>query len=181
MVEQPSPIVPSMLAPFHQPPPSSTPRQPPPSSTPAIPRQPPPSSTPAIPRQPPTSSTSAIPRQPPTSFTSAIPRQPPTSSTPAKLLFNHTLAFRLRQEKAQKARQKNATAIIVEANDSHGLPCQEQRVCDLTKKDKAVICKNAWLTDDIVNAAQGLLKLQYPHMWFSKCCARSHFVLHHPN
>ena len=75
------------------------------------------------------------------------------------------MSLKLRQKKAhQKGQQETTTAIVVE---DCGLPseqCEEQWVGGLTKKDQAIISTNGWLTDNIVNTAQGLLKQQYPHI-----------------
>ena len=75
------------------------------------------------------------------------------------------MSLKLRQKKAhQKGQQETTTAIVVE---DCGLPseqCEEQWVGGLTKKDQAIISTNCWLTDNIVNTAQGLLKQQYPHI-----------------
>ena len=138
-VDPPSPILPSAPAPSHQPPPSSTPAVPLP--------------------QPPTSSIPSC--QPPSSSTPVIPSQPLPPNHRAK-----TMSLKLRQKKAhQKGQQETfTTAIVVE---DCGLPseqCEEQWVGGLTKKDQAIISTNGWLTDNIVNTAQGLLKQQYPHI-----------------
>ena len=34
----------------------------------------------------------------------------------------------------------------------------------LTEKDRSTLTQNGWLTDNIINAAQGLLKRQFPHI-----------------
>ena len=56
------------------------------------------------------------------------------------------------------------TAITVEDD----LPAEESKpkpwVNGLTEKDPSTLTQGGWLTDNIVNAAQGLLKRQFPHI-----------------
>ena len=78
----------------------------------------------------------------------------------------------------QKEQQESTRAIILEDCDLPSEEC-EKWVNGLTKKERAIISTNGWLTDNIVNAAQGLLKQQYPHIngFWSKRSARPHFIL----
>ena len=75
------------------------------------------------------------------------------------------MSFKLRQKKTQQKEQQETTrAIILEDCDLPSEECEEKWVNGLTKKDQAIISMIGWLTDNIVNAAQGLLKQQYPHI-----------------
>ena len=85
------------------------------------------------------------------------------------------MSFKLRQKKAQQKEQQETTVVEDLASEE----CEEQWVDGLTKNDRAIISTNGWLTDNIVNVAQGLLKQQYPRI---NCfIARPRFILHCPN
>ena len=64
----------------------------------------------------------------------------------------------------QNAHQATTLAITVEDCNLSSEECEAQRVNALTKDDLAILAKNGWLTDNIINAAQALLKQQYPHI-----------------
>ena len=113
-------------------------------------RQSPPNSIPATPHQPPKLAT---PHKPPKL---ATPHQPPN-------LKAKTMAFKLRQKKVQQ--EQVTTTITVEDCDVPITQSKAKRwVNGLTDKDRAVLTQNEWLTDDLINAAQGLLKSQFPHI-----------------
>ena len=126
----------------------------------------------------------------------ALPHQPPSSTlaTPSVAIrsqqtsTNHEaklMSFSLRQERVQQnAHQATTLAITVEDCNLSSEECETQRVNALTKDDLAILAKNGWLTDNIINAAQALLSPEAaipPHKWFSKCNARLYFGLHCAN
>ena len=73
-----------------------------------------------------------------------------------------TLAFKYRQQNATH-QEHVTTAFNVEDCNFHSINCEEQWVSGLTGRDWAVPAANDWATDNIINAAQALLKKQFLH------------------
>ena len=92
-----------------------------------------------------------------TSFV-AIPSQRSSINHLAK-----ALSCKLRQEIVQqKSHRATTLAITIEDCSLTSEEFEAQRVNALSKDDLAILAKNSWLTDNIINAAQALLKQQYP-------------------
>ena len=71
----------------------------------------------------------------------------------------------MRQEIVQqKSHRATTLAITIEDCSLTSEEFEAQRVNALSKDDLAILAKNGWLTDNIINAAQALLKQQYPHI-----------------
>ena len=88
----------------------------------------------------------------------AAPGKQPPPNPKAK-----TLAFKRRQQKTTHQEQATA-AITVEDCNFPSEKCEEQWVSGLTERDRAVLTENDWVTDNIIDAAQGLLKKQFVHI-----------------
>ena len=83
------------------------------------------------------------------------------------------MAFSLKEQKTQQGPELKTSIIIIEDNDG-GCVYEKQWKNGLTKQDWDILAKSGWLTDNIINETQSLLKetVSSPE-WTAECSAGS--------